>query len=168
MLRKFDPFAEMFESWRDFDSLLRRVFGGPREMTFPLATRRLLPAAAAVGEFVPAVECFTRDRQLIVRAELPGVDPKQVEVAVTGNTLTIKGEKKEERKVEEGDLLFREISQGRFERSFELPQGVKAEQVRAAFVNGVLEITMPAAGLEPARKVPVEVTEPGKKTVKAA
>ena len=117
---------------------------------------------------MPAVECFTKDKQLIMKVELPGVDPKQVEVMVTGNRLAIKGEKREERKIEEGEYFFREIARGRFERTFELPEGVKKEQVNATYQNGVLEVTVPAPALETARKVPVEIQEAGKKTIKAA
>lgn len=168
MLRRIDPFAGMFESWRDFDSLFRRLMGERREYLEPLATRRLLPVATTGTEFLPAVECFTKDKQLILRAELPGVDPKELEVSVVGNSLVIKGEKKEERQVSEKDVFFKEIAQGKFERTFDLPQGVKKENVKAYLQNGVLEIILPAEAIEPARKVTVEVLEPGKKTVRAA
>ncbi len=170
MFRRYDPFAEMFETWRDFDGIFRRFMSGVQERPADLTPRRLLPKLAEATTFTPAIECFTKDKQLILKAELPGVDPKQVEVAVVGNRLIIKGEKREERHVEEADLFIEEIAQGRFERSFELPEGVKKEQVKAFFQNGVLEIAMPAVGLETQHKVPVEVVEGGKKdkAVKAA
>jgi HSP20 family protein len=168
MLRRRDPFAEMFESWRDFDTLFRRIMGGVPELPVAPVGRRLLQVPRTGSEFLPAVECFTKDKELILRAELPGVDPKQVEVSIVGNTLLIKGEKKEERQVREEEIFFREIAQGRFERSFELPEGVKKEQIRASLQSGVLEVILPAAAIEPARKVPVDVLEAGKKTVKAA
>ncbi len=168
MLRRREPFAEMFESWRDFDSLLRRVMGGFGEFPLAVSARRLLPAVPETVDFVPAVECFTKDKQLILRAELPGIDPKQVEVSVVGNRVIIKGEKKEERQIKEEEYFFREFAQGRFERSFELPEGVKADQVKSTLQSGVLEVILPAAGIEAARKIPVELLEPGKKTVKAA
>jgi len=142
----------MFEPWREFDKL----FG------------RLLPPPTGEAVFVPPVECYTRDKQIVLRAELPGVDPKMVEVAIAGTMLTIKGEKKEERKVEEESLYFREITRGRFERTFELPEGIKKEQIVATFQNGILEIVLPALALETARKVPIEIQEIGKKTIKAA
>jgi HSP20 family protein len=168
MLRRTDPFAEMFESWRDFDGLFRRLMGERPGSFESLSPRRLMPVGAAGTDFLPAVECFTKDKQLVLRAELPGVDPKDLQVSVLGNSLIIKGEKKEERRVAETDVFFKEIVQGKFERSFDLPEGVKKEQVKACIQNGVLEIVLPAEAVEPERKVPVEVLEPGKKTVRAA
>ena len=114
------------------------------------------------------MECFTKDKQLTLKVELPGVDPKDVEVSVMGNQLVLKGEKKQDHTVEEKDLFFREIARGRFERSFTLPDGVKKEQVKAIFTNGVLEVCLPAEGMEIAKKVPIEVAEIGKKGFKAA
>ena len=168
MLRRREPFTEMFESWRDFDTLLRRVVGGFGELPVLSTTRRLLPAVPEAVDFVPPVECFTKDKQLILRAELPGVDPKQIEVTVVGNRLILKGEKKEERQIRDEEIYFREATQGKFERSFEILEGVKPEQVKATYQNGILEIVVPAAAMEPTRKVPIEVMEAGKKTIKAA
>ena len=168
MLRRRNLFGEMFEPWREFDKLFGRPSGEWTEFPNLLSTRRLLAPPTGEAVFVPPVECYTKDKQLVLKAELPGVDPKMVEVAIVGNLLTIKGEKKEERKIEEESLYFREIARGRFERTFELPEGVKKEQIVATFQNGVLEVVLPAMGLETARKVPIEVQEIGKKTIKAA
>lgn len=168
MVRRYDPFEEVFESWREFDDIVRRFFGGRQALPPVTGTRSLPPALPERAGFVPAVECFTRDRNLVFRVELPGVDSKDAEVCVLGNRLVIKGEKKEERKIEEEDLYLKEIVAGRFERSFDLPEGVKKDQVRAFFQNGVLEVTLPAPELEPARRVPIGTGETGKKAVKAA
>jgi HSP20 family protein len=91
------------------------------------------------------------------------VDPKDIEVMITGTQLFLRGEKKEDHKVDEKDLFFQEVSRGRFERTFALPEGVKADQVKALFNNGVLELTMPSGMIEQARKVPVELGEVGKR-----
>lgn len=168
MLRRRSLFGEGLEPFAEFERLFRRPFGELGEALAPWTTRRLLPGVPMGEEFVPAVECYTRDKQLILKAELPGVEPKYVEVAIIGNMLTIKGEKKEERKIEEESVYFREIARGKFERSFELPEGVKKEQITATFQNGVLEVALPAVGLEAMRKVPIEVHEAGKKAIKAA
>lgn len=117
----------------------------------------------------PAVECFTRKNEMVFRAEMPGVDPSDVELTVQGDRLTVRGETKTQHKVEEADYFFREVDYGRFERTFELPEGVTAEEVKASFKNGVLEVTVPAKSLPAATKVPIEITPgPKKKTVKAA
>src|SRR5262245_30112396 len=107
--------------------------------------------------WVPAVDCFTRDKDLVLRAELPGIDPGKVEIQVQGRTLTLRGEKQGTHETADGNVHHREIAHGRFERTFTLPQGLNAEQVKASFSNGVLEITMPAEGLSTARKVTVEI-----------
>jgi HSP20 family protein len=107
--------------------------------------------------FYPSVECFTKDKQLVLRAELPGVDPKDIDVTIAGNQLLLRGEKKEDYKIDEKDLFFQEVSRGRFERTFALPEGVKMDQVKASFNNGVLELTMPSGMIDQARKVPIEI-----------
>lgn len=167
MLRRRGLFGEGLEPFQELERLFRRPFG---EFGYaaPWPARPALPALHSEAEFMPAVECYTKEKMLILKAELPGVDPKAIEVAIVGNMLTIKGEKREERKVEEENVYFREISRGRFERTFELPEGVRKDQINAVFQNGVLEIVLPAAGIEASRKVPVEVVEIGKKSIKAA
>ena len=105
--------------------------------------------------FVPMVESFIRGEELIVRADLPGIDPKHVELSVEGGRLTIKGERK---MVDEGEgRLYREVRYGAFERTIALPPGVDADTVKAAFHDGVLEVTMKVPkGLAP-KKVAITV-----------
>jgi len=118
--------------------------------------------------WAPAVECLTRENDLVLRAELPGVDPAQVEVNVNGRQLTLSGEKKSSQESQERNVHYRETVQGRFARTFTLPEGVKSEQIKAAFSNGVLEITMPAEGITRARTVPIEVGPAPRRTIQAA
>jgi HSP20 family protein len=143
MIQKLGRFDDMFDMVRDFDRFFRRP------------SWSLVPAY----HFRPAVECFTRDKMLVLKVELPGVDPKDVEVSITGAQVFIRGEKKEEKKVDEKEYFFREIARGRFERSFSLQEGAKAEQLKASFRNGVLELTMPLAAIEPSRRIPIEAGE---------
>ena len=166
MLQRRNVFDEMFDMFKDLDNLYRRTQWRelPGEVT---GMRRLLPTTALRGEFFPAVECYTKDKQLILKVELPGVDPKDVDVSVIGDQLILKGEKKEEMKVDEKDVFFQEISRGRFERIFPLPEGIKKDHVKATFTNGVLEVVLPALAIEAGRKVPIEVLE-GRKAIKAA
>jgi len=104
---------------------------------------------------VPALESFLRDDQIVVRADLPGIDPKEVEIQVEGDRLTLSGERKTVD--EDKSRSFREVSYGRFERSVQLPPGVDPEGVKAAYKDGVLEITMPVPRGMVSRKVPVSV-----------
>ncbi len=154
----FDDFSNIF---RSFDSLMRQMF---ETTSWPAA--RLLPAPAEVpaltswtGTAFPAVEVYSRDDSLVFRAELPGVNPNEVEVQVADGRLVIRGEKKEHRRTEEDTVLVEEVFRGRFERSFALPEGVKADRVQATYEDGVLEIRVPVENLQKltGRKVPIQI-----------
>jgi len=106
--------------------------------------------------FVPAIDSFVKDGNLVVKADVPGLDPKDIEVSVLGNVLTIKGERKSESEVKKADYLKREVSYGSFERRMTLPEGTQTDQVKAAFKQGVLEVTLPLGKEAVARKVPIE------------
>jgi HSP20 family protein len=93
----------------------------------------------------------------VVRADLPGIDPKDVEITVTGDTLTIKGSREEQREEKDRNFVFKEVSYGSFERSIPLPAGVKADDIKPSYKDGVLELTAPAPKELAARKVPIEV-----------
>ncbi len=111
----------------------------------------------------PAVESWLEDGKLVVRADLPGVDPKDVDVTVSGETLTLKG-KREHRAEKAGrDFFHREVAYGSFERSLTLPRGVNAGEIKATYKDGVLELTMPAPKELSRRKVPVTIETRGKR-----
>jgi len=105
--------------------------------------------------FAPAVDAEVRDGKFIVTADLPGMDPKSFEVSVSGDRLTIQGERKAEHEDTEDGRFYRELRYGRFERTVRLPGPIDPDTVSATYRNGVLEISMKApAGTEPTR-VPV-------------
>lgn len=92
------------------------------------------------------VEDFVEDGSYVVRAEMPGIDPdKDIQIDVAGDLMTIRGERREE----EHDRNRRELHYGSFERTLPLPSGAKAEEVRATYTNGVLEVRVPYAVEEP-------------------
>ena len=93
---------------------------------------------------------------IIVRADLPGIDPKDVSVSVLGNQLTIEGERKQEEKKEEKDYFYREVAYGKFSRTMTLPEGVDASKVKAGYKNGILEVTLPAPKQLESKKIQVE------------
>ncbi|HUI27090.1 MAG TPA: Hsp20/alpha crystallin family protein [Candidatus Kryptonia bacterium] len=145
-LTPWRPFSELSTLRNEIDNLFGRFFEDD-EGWFPRVTERPM---------MPAVETFTRNGNLVVRADLPGIDPKLVELAVEGDLLTIKGERKEVHE-EKGERGYREVTYGRFERTVTLPPGVDAESVKATYHDGVLEVTMTAPkGLVP-KKVPITV-----------
>jgi len=97
------------------------------------------------------------------------VDPKDVELSVTDNVLTIKGERKAEHERKETSYFLREVNYGTFERSFALPEGVDASKVTAKYANGMLEITMPAPLAVSPKKVEIQVEgQAAPKAIKAA
>jgi HSP20 family protein len=137
------PFEELHLMQRELDRLFNRFIGTelPRE-------HALL--------WVPSVESYTKDNHLVFRAELPGVDPKDLDVSITDHELVIKGERKAEKSGKEENYSYQEISYGSFERRFVLPEGVKTDELKAKFSNGILEITMPAPAIAKARKIEIE------------
>lgn len=103
---------------------------------------------------VPVLESFLRDDRLVVRADLPGIDAKAVEVSVEGDRLTVRGERKDVN--EDKDRLYKEVRYGRFERMIQLPPGVDPDTVRATYQDGVLEITMAAPKGLSSKRIPIE------------
>ncbi|MGO9454010.1 MAG: Hsp20/alpha crystallin family protein [Candidatus Binataceae bacterium] len=106
--------------------------------------------------FAPAIESYVKDGNLVVRADVPGLEPKDIEVSILGNILAVKGERKSEQEVKKEDYLRREVSYGAFERRMSLPEGTATDKVKATFKSGVLEVTLPMAKEAVAKKVPIE------------
>jgi HSP20 family protein len=94
---------------------------------------------------VPAVDMYQTDNEIVVKAALPGIKADEVQINVTGEVLTIKGEVKQEDEVKEKAYHLREQRWGSFERSIILPTDVVADKARADFENGILTITLPKA-----------------------
>lgn len=113
------------------------------------------------------VDVLARDNDLVVRAELPGIDPERdVEVQVENGALHIRGERREEHK-EEGERFFRlERRQGAFLRSIPLPEGTDQDGIQATYSDGVLEVVVPgAAQITGGKRIPVQVTGKLKKAL---
>ncbi len=139
--RKWDPSTDLEHLHGEFDELLERLGSDHRSI-------KVRPT----GSNRPPVESFIDGDNFVVRVHLPGVDPKNIDLQVVDDTLTIKAS------------FFRdEIRYGSFERAIGLPQGVKAEQLNAVHRNGVLELRapVPAKSVSKAIKVQVEEKKPG-------
>ncbi len=93
--------------------------------------------------WAPAVDIFETEHELVVKADLPDVDPKDLDIGVENNILTIRGERKFEKKVSEDEYLRVERAYGSFSRSFSLANTVNAEAIKADYQNGVLTLTIP-------------------------
>lgn len=95
------------------------------------------------GKWTPSIDVAETDDKITVTAELPGIDQKEVDIAIADDVLTLKGEKKEEKEVKEKNYHRIERSYGSFQRSVRLPAGVKADEAKAAYKDGILTITVP-------------------------
>jgi len=138
--------------WRPFRELER--LARTWESRFPSLFEEF---EAAEKELAPPIESFVKDGNLVVRADVPGLEPKDLEVSVLHDILTIKGERKSEKEVKDKDYLRREVSYGAFERRMSLPEGAAVDTVKATFKNGVVDVTIPLAKGVAAKKIPLEV-----------
>ena len=104
---------------------------------------------------VPAIDLQETDDAFVISAELPGMDKKDISIGFDNNQLTISGEKKSEKNLEEENFHRVERSYGKFQRSFELPGYVERDKIEAEYKNGILTITVPKA--EEAKPKQIEV-----------
>ncbi len=144
---RWDPF-------RDIISLRERM----DKMFEDSLSRFRMPEEATMQTFwSPAVDIYETDENIVLKAELPGVDKSEVSVEVKDNTLILKGERKREKELKEENYHRIERSFGTFVRSFSLPVTVKQDQVKAKFKDGVLEVTLPKSEEAKPKQVKVEV-----------
>lgn len=97
----------------------------------------------AEGRFLPDSDYAETDKEIVVTAELPGVDPKDVDISLQNNLLTIRGEKRSQRDEKKEHYRFAERTYGSFERSITVPEGIDASKVDAKFDKGVLKVILP-------------------------
>ena len=143
-LRLWSPMFDVDKEWRlDF----------PRLLDFPVLNRELTGF-----DFRPAIDLVKEDGELVATVELPGVDPKDVEILIEGDYVLIKGEKQYEKEVAEEDRYFRERSYGKFQRRFRLPEGTSADKMNASYDKGLLtlHITLPEERAPEPRQIPIE------------
>jgi HSP20 family protein len=91
----------------------------------------------------PAVDVYEDKADIIIKAELPGVEKKDITVDVNGGVLTLKGERNHEKEVQEEEYYRRESVYGKFERSFKLPDGTNFDMIKADFKEGILKVSVP-------------------------
>ena len=139
---------------RLFEDFGKGFFASPfRPFDFEPQWSRAAAAASA-----PAVDIAESDKAYEITAELPGLDEKNIEVKVANDTLTIKGEKKEEKEQKEKDYYLSERSYGSFERYFRVPEDVDVDKIEANLKSGVLRVVLPkkAEAQKPEKKVEVK------------
>jgi HSP20 family protein len=106
--------------------------------------------------WAPAVDMVDHKEEFVLRADLPGLDEKDIEVTVEDGTVTIRGERKEETEEKKEDYYFSERTYGVFARTLPLPAGVEADKVRATFKKGVLEVHLPKAKETKGKKIEIK------------
>ena len=106
----------------------------------------------------PAVDIYETENELVLKADLPDINEKDLDVRVENNTLSIHGERKFEQKVKEGGYLRTERSYGSFSRSFSLPNTISTENIKAEYKNGVLTVEMPKRAESKPKQVKVSVS----------
>ena len=147
VLTRWNPWQELFDMERQMTQLLKNTLG----TTF---------TGARTQTWAPAIDVFVREGDLVVRAELPGINPENdVDIFVQEGALTIRGERRHEETHNGGTGYSRyESAYGSFSRTVPLPQGVDADSITATYENGILEVVVPkVAELTAAKKVPITV-----------
>lgn len=102
-----------------------------------------VPRLRAEWQVTPAMDLVEKEKEYEITVELPGIDEKDIEIKLANRTLTIRGEKTEEKEEREKDYHLSERRYGSFQRSFLLPEGVDADKIEANFVKGILSVTLP-------------------------
>ncbi|MFO0752414.1 MAG: Hsp20/alpha crystallin family protein [Thermodesulfovibrionales bacterium] len=146
MLTSFDELEKWFETmWSRPSSL----FGSS-----------LWPASRLMDmkELSPSVDIYEEGNELVMKADLPGVKRDEITIDLSGSTLTISGEKKQEEKLEKENYYRYERCHGSFHRSFELPEGIDRDKVSARFEDGVLEVRIPKTEEEVSKSKKIPIT----------
>ena len=119
-------------------------------------------AQSDLATWAPAVDIYETENELVVKADLPDLQDKDIDVRVENNTLTIRGERKFEKDVKEDNYLRIERAYGSFMRSFSLPNTVSAENIHAEYRNGVLTLHMAKREESKPKQIKISVTANGK------
>ena len=142
-LVRWNPVSKMMNVNNHLDRFFNEFF-------YPAGSR----AAQEDYRWNPAADVYENDEAYVIKAELPGLDKKHINVDVKENILTIKGERSDNNEVKDDKVYRRERFQGKFQRTFVLPSTVEFGKIEAEFTNGLLKITIPKSG----EKKPKQVT----------
>jgi HSP20 family protein len=146
-LTQFDPFRGV----STFQDQINRLFDGAFDRS---------SEEGNLTTWAPAVDIFETEHNLVVKADLPDVKPEELDIRVENNILTIRGERKFEKKVNESNYLRVERSYGSFSRSFSLSNTVNTESIQAEYKNGVLTLSIPKREEAKPKQIKVRVEAP--------
>ena len=137
--------------WREMSTMENRI---NRMFNEPFWPAGRLDDDTNMGMWNPAVDLYEKDDHFVIKAELPGVDKKDISIDLKDRVLTLSGERSNENEVKEENFYRRERSYGKFQRSFTLPADVDADKIKAEFKDGLLMIEVP----KPEQQKPKQVT----------
>jgi HSP20 family protein len=149
-LTTWKPFREL-TPFRDFERV-RREMDRYWDSLFDVGPKRKTEES---GEWFPYLDVSETKSDIVVKAELPGMDPKDIDISLSDGTLILKGERKTEKEEKEEDYHLVERSYGTFYRSVHLPREVQSDKINASYKDGVLKITLPKS--EEAKKKEVKI-----------
>ncbi|MGK7911335.1 MAG: Hsp20/alpha crystallin family protein [Synechococcus sp.] len=154
-ITRWSPFREIdrWEFTKGIDSL-RREMNHMFEQFMPAADRDL----SEFG-FVPPAEMEETEDSILLTLEVPGMEVEELDLEVTEDTVTVRGERKQEIKTEEEGRTHSELRYGKFERVITLPAHIKSEKVKAEYKHGMLKLTLPKSEVEHRRQVKIDVIE---------
>jgi HSP20 family protein len=144
-IKRWDPFRDLETLQEDVNKLFQDRFNTPRK------------SVPAERSWAPVVDVIEDDDNIVVRAELAGMKKEDIDIELTGDTLTIKGERKFENEDKKDNFVRVERVYGKFQRSFTIGVPIKSEEVKAGYKDGVLEISIPKSEEIKPKKVEVAV-----------
>ena len=142
-----------WDPWRELSAMERQL-----DEMFGRAGRPMNRGQEPSG-WVPPLDVHQEGDQMVVCAEVAGIDPNEVDITVEDDVLTISGSREEDRTVEEGNWIRRERQTGRFRRAVSLPPGIDPGEIRANARNGVIEIRIPQPAASEPHRVPLQSGE---------
>ena len=149
---RWEPFRDLVSIQGRMNRLFDEAFRGA---THPAGDEE----EWSLGSWAPAVDIFEQDGHIVLKAELPGVDPKDVEVRVENNVLTLRGERKLDNDVQKENYHRVERAYGSFSRSFTLPTVVDTEKIKAEYRDGVLRVNLPKREEAKPKQISISVTK---------
>ena len=144
-LRELIPFPEFERMRKEMDRLWDSFSGRPRKR------------GEEEGEWLPSLDVSETKDEYVVKAEIPGIDPKDIDISLSDGMLTIKGEKKQEKEEKEENYHLVERSYGTFTRSIQLSGEVQAEKIKAEYKNGILKVVLPKSEKAKQKEIKIQV-----------
>ena len=144
---RWDPFQDLISLQERMNRLFEQTLDrsrGERE-------------GMVAGTWAPAVDIYETPDSIVLQAELPGLSKDDIDIQVRDNVLTLKGERRSEKEVKEGNYLRVERAYGGFQRAFTLPAAVQADKIRAVFKDGVLDVSIPKAEEAKSKQIKIDV-----------